>query len=157
MLIREQPHQEKAFTYYYSLGEKRNYRKVAKEFDVSPSTVKLWGRSFRWKERLRERDLEVARQMASRVIGNEINHRERNLQIVHMALVQLAKAVADGQVRMSLGDLDKLIRLESFLRDGPDSRQEIICRDLRDKLDEELWEEIREDEEALKRLKAEFD
>jgi hypothetical protein len=31
MLVREQPHQEKAFTYYYSLGEKRNYVMVAKE------------------------------------------------------------------------------------------------------------------------------
>ena len=60
--------------------------------------------------------------MASRVISNEVNHRERNLQIVHMALVQLAKAVADGQVRMGLGDLDRLIRLEAFLRDEPDSR-----------------------------------
>ena len=89
--------------------------------------------------------------MASRVISNEVNHRERNLQIVHMALVQLAKAVADGQVRMSLGDLDKLVRLESFLRDGPDNRQEIICRDLQDKSDEELEEEIRECEEVLKK------
>jgi hypothetical protein len=153
MLVREQPHQEKAFEFYYGLGEKRNYEKVAKEFNVSPSTVKLWGRSFRWKERLRERDLEVARQMASRVISNEINHRERNLQIVHMALVQLAKAVADGQVRMSLGDLDKLVRLESFLRDEPDSRQEIISLGQRNKSDEELWEEIREDEEMLRRAK----
>ena len=52
--------------------------------------------------------------------------------------------------------LDKLVRLESFLRDGPDSRQEIICRDLRDKSDEELCKEIREDEEMLKKLEAEM-
>ncbi len=94
--------------------------------------------------------------MASRVISDEVNHRDRNLQIVHMALVQLARAVADGQVRTSLGDLDKLIRLESFLRDGPDSRQEIVSREIENKSDEQLEEMIREDQEALKRLKAEM-
>ncbi len=106
---------------------------MAKEFTVSPSTVKLWGKSLRWKQRLRERDLHVAREVASRTLADEVNHRERNLQIVHMALVQLAKAVADGQVKMALGDLDRLIRLESFLRDEPDSRQEIVVADLRNK------------------------
>ncbi len=53
-LAKEQPHHEKAFEYYYGLGEKRSYNKVAKEFNVSVSTVKLWGKSLRWKERLKE-------------------------------------------------------------------------------------------------------
>ena len=149
-LVREQPHQEKAFEYYYALGEKRNYQKVAAEFNVSSSTVKLWGKSFRWKQRLKDRDLEIARQIASRTISDEVNHRERNLQIVHMALVQLAKAVADGHVKMALGDLDKLIRLESFLRDEPDSRQEIVVADLRNKSAEQLQEMIREELKLLK-------
>ncbi len=51
-LVKEQPHHEKAFEYYYGLGEKRSYEKVAKEFKVSPSTVKLLGKSLRWQERL---------------------------------------------------------------------------------------------------------
>jgi hypothetical protein len=57
---------------------------------------------------------------------------------------------------MSLGDLDKLIRLESFLRDGPDSRREIVSRSLENKSDEQLDEMIREDVEALKKLEAEM-
>ena len=35
--------------------------------------------------------------------------------------MQLAKAIADGRVKMTLGDLDKLIRLEEFLADEPDN------------------------------------
>ena len=154
-LVREQTHHEKAFEYYYALGEKRSYDKVAKEFNVSPSTVKLWGKSLRWKERLKERDLQVARKVANRTLADEVSHRERNLQIVHMALVQLAKAVADGQVKMALGDLDRLIRLESFLRDEPDSRQEVVFGDLRDKSREELREMIQQEMEVLKELGAE--
>ncbi len=152
LLTTEQPHHERAFEYYYALGEKRSYEKVATEFGVSLSTVKLWGKSFRWKERIRERDIEVARQMASRTIGEEVSHRERNLQIVHMALVQLAKAVADGHVKMTLGDLDRLIRLESFLRDEPDSRQEVVFPDLKDKSEAELREMMREEMEVLNEL-----
>ncbi len=151
-LVREQPHHEKAFEHYYALGEKRSYDKVAKEFSVSPSTVKLWGTSLRWKQRLKERDLQVAREVAGRTLADEVSHRERNLQIVHMALVQLARAVADGEVKMSLGDLDKLIRLESFLRDEPDSRQEVVFGDLRNKSREELREMVREEMEVLNEL-----
>ena len=154
VLVREQAHHEKAFEYYYSLVEKRNYQKVAVEFNVSQSTVKLWGKSFRWKHRLKERDIEVARRMASRTLSDEVNHRERNLQIVHMALVQLAKAVADGQVKMNLGDLDRLIRLESFLRDEPDSRQELVFGDLRDKSAEELRQMMRDEMKLLKELQG---
>ncbi len=151
-LVREQLHHEKAFEHYYALGEKRSYDKVAREFNVSPSTVKLWGKSLRWKERLKERDLQVARELAGRTISDEVNHRERNLQIVHMALVQLAKAVANGQVKMALGDLDRLIRLESFLRDDPDSRQEIVIADLNNKSNEELREMIRQEMDVLNEL-----
>ena len=154
LLEREQPHHERAFEYYYALGEKRSYGKVAEKFGASLSAVKLWGKSFRWKQRVRERDLEVVRQMASRTLSDEVNHRERNLQIVHMALVQLAKAVADGRVKMNLGDLDRLIRLESFLRDEPDSRQEVVFGDLRNKSTEELREMIRQEMETLKELEA---
>ncbi len=153
-LVREQPHHEKAFEYYYSLGEKRSYEKVAREFNVSVSTVKLWGKSLRWKQRLKERDLQVAREVAGRTLADEVSHRERNLQIVHMALVQLARAVADGQVKMAVADLDKLIRLESFLRDEPDSRQEVVFGDLRNKSREELREMVRQEMEALKQLEA---
>lgn len=154
LLVAEQAHHEKAFEYYYGLAEKRNYQKVAAEFNVSISSVKLWGKSFRWKLRLKERDIEVARRMATRTLGDEVNHRERNLQIVHMALVQLAKAVADGQLKMNLGDLDRLIRLESFLRDEPDSRKEVVFGDLRNKSTEELREMVREEMEMFKELQG---
>ena len=62
----------------------------------------------------------------------------------------VAKAIVDGEVKMTLSDLDKLIRLESFLRDEPDSRQEIIIADLRNKSNEELREMIREETRLLK-------
>ena len=153
-LVKEQPHHERAFEYYYELGEKRSYDRVTAEFSVSLSTVKLWGQSFKWKNRVKDRDIQIAREMAYRTLGDEVNHRERNLKIVQMSLVQLARAIVDGEVKMALGDLDKLIRLESFLRDEPDSRQEIIIADLRNKSNEELREMIRREIDVLNELGA---
>ena len=69
-------------------------------------------------------------------------------------MVKLARAIADGDIKMSVGDLDKMIRLESFLRDGADSRQEIVVADLRSKSPEELREMIREEMETLKEFEA---
>jgi hypothetical protein len=89
----------------------------------------------------------LAREVASRTISKEMNHRERNLQVV-----QLAKAIAEGNVKMTLADLDKLIRLEAFLSDEPDSRQEIVIGDLRGKSTEELREMMREEIQVLKEL-----
>ena len=152
ILNKEQAHQEKAFEYYLALREQRSYEKVSKKFGVGLSTVKLWGKSFNWKERIKKRDLQVAREMANRALNDEVTRRERSLQIVQMALVHLAKAIAEGKVKMTLADLDKLIRLEAFLSDQPDSRQEVVFADLKNKSTEELRAMMRQEIETLKEL-----
>ncbi|MCP4582097.1 MAG: hypothetical protein GY839_10795 [candidate division Zixibacteria bacterium] len=154
-IIKEQEHHKKAFEYYYSLGEKRSHQKVATKMKVSLSSVKLWGAQFNWKGRVQQREAEVARIMATKAISNEVNNRTRNLQIVQMALVQLAKAIAEGKVKMTLADLDRLVRLESFLTDGYDSRKEILVHGITDKSNDELKKLIQNEIQMLKEL--EFD
>jgi hypothetical protein len=85
---------------------------VAKQLDVSPCTVKLWSRSFGWRERIAERETAPARRLADRTRKSEVNEAERNRKIVEMAIVRLAKAIAEGTVCMGLGDLERLIRLQ---------------------------------------------
>lgn len=150
----ERDHQKLAFEHYYALGPKRSYKRVADKFKVAPSTVKSWGRSFDWRGRIAERDAQVAREVATRTLNDEVSLRKRSLQIVQMSIVQLAKSIAQGKVRMTLGDLDKLIRLEAFLTDQPDSRQEIIFGDLKNKSRQELREMMRAEMETLKELES---
>jgi len=71
---------------------------------------------------------------------------------VHLALVQLAKAIAEGDLRLTLSDLDKLIRLEAFLSDEPESRHELVVSDLGDKSDSELREIVKQELETLRRI-----
>ncbi len=142
LLVKEQPHHIRAFEHYYALGEQRSYERVAEEFQVAASTVKLWARSFGWQDRVRRRDIEIAREVADRTVTGEVDRRERSLQIVHMALVQLAKAIAEGDIRMTLSDLDKLVRLEAFLSDEPESRHELVVSELRGMSDRDLREMV---------------
>lgn len=118
-LINEQGHHQKAFECYVALGEKRSFKQVAKQAGVSLSTIKLWSRSFGWRQRIRERDAQIARRVADQTLQSDIDEQDRNKRIVRMALVRLAKAIADGKVRMQLSDLDRLIRLQSYIEGPP--------------------------------------
>jgi transposase len=121
--VKEQEHQTKAFEFYYGLGEGRSYGLVAREFGVSPATVKVWGKAFGWRERCRERDAQAARAMAERSLEENVEGLARNRKIVKMGLLQVAKAVAEGKVKVTMADLDRLVRLEEYLREegGPES------------------------------------
>jgi transposase len=146
--MKEREHHKKAFEFYYALGEARSYRKVAEEFEVSLGTVKLWGRSFGWKASIRERDAEVARAMADRSMKEGIERSVRNSKIIEMGLVQVAKAIAEGKVKMTVSDLDRLIRLEEYLREeaqGPVHKRIIVTwKDPKDVDDDENEDEFGE-------------
>lgn len=114
----EHDRHKRAFETYYAQGGSRSHDRVAKELSVSLATVKAWSRSFGWQRRVDERDAQVAREVADRSLQSGVDETERNLKIVRVALMKLAKGIADGKVKMQLGDLDRLIRLETFLRDG---------------------------------------
>ena len=73
-----------------------------------------------------------------------------------MAILQLAKAVAEGQIKLTLADLDRLIRLEAYLCDEPESRQEVIVHDLQSRKDDELREMIAQEVTLLREI-ADFE
>ncbi|MFH1220080.1 MAG: hypothetical protein V1694_06460 [Candidatus Eisenbacteria bacterium] len=58
-----------------------------------------------------------AGQVAERSMKDGIERGVRNLKIIEMGLLQVAKAIADGKVKPTVSDLDRLIRLEEFLRE----------------------------------------
>jgi transposase len=136
--MNENEKHERAFEAYYAQGPKRSLSKVADELGVSRSAVKNWSRAFGWAERTAERDKAIATAAADRSIQVGVESTLRNRQIVQMGLVQIARQIAEGTVRATISDLDRLIRLEAFLEGKADSRQEIIARDLAGKSTDEL-------------------
>lgn len=111
----EREHQQRAFELYYSQGGKRSLDRVAKELGVAVATVKSWSRQFQWSKRLAERDAAIARQVADQTIKSGVDELGRNKKIVQLALIKVAKAINSDKVKVQIGDLDRLIRLQSFL------------------------------------------
>jgi len=106
---------QQAFEVYAASGPKRTYKQVADQMGVSDRTVRHWAKQEKWRQRLGERAAQAARQLADQTLQSSVEELSRNEKIVQLALVRLAKSIANGQVRMQLGDLDRLIRLQAFL------------------------------------------
>ena len=113
--LREQEHHRKAFELYASQGHGHSYEKVAEALDVWVVSVKQWGRTYGFRRRVQERELETARQIADRTLQTTITDQERYHKIVRMAVTKLVKAIAEDRVKLQAADLDPLIRLEDYL------------------------------------------
>ncbi|MDP3939890.1 MAG: hypothetical protein Q8R92_17365 [Deltaproteobacteria bacterium] len=151
-LREENAKHKRAFEAYYALGPGRRYAAVAKDIGVSLPTVKLWGRRFGWQARVQERDLDVARAAADRTFSGEREATRQQIQLVRMALFRAAKAIAEGQVGFTVADIDRLIRLERFLMNEPDSRTEHVVGDLSGRSREELEAMLADEVKLLRRL-----
>ena len=150
--MRETARHQTAFEIYFGLGPGRSLGTVAAKLSVSAAAVKNWSREFSWQTRLEEREQAVAHVVEKKSMRTEVDRRTRNERIVEAGIVAAARAIADGKIRPTLADLDRLVRLESFLQGEPDSRTELIERDLRGKTTGELRELVRTELQQLRDL-----
>jgi len=151
----ENEKQERAFEHYAAMQGRRSLTKLAKRLGVSTSTVKAWSREFNWKERVAERDRDIATVVRTRSGNTEVESHVRNRQFVQLALVTTARQIGEGKIKATMADLDRLIRLERFLEGEVESRHEIVARELAGKSTEELRQMLRNEVEELKRLTGE--
>lgn len=110
--------QFQAFEFYAS-GPRATYQVVARETGVSVRTIKSWARKYSWKQRIQAREAGMASQLAGRGLAQGVEETERNLKIVRLAIGRVAKAISDEQVKMSMTDLESLIRMEEHLLGKP--------------------------------------
>lgn len=124
--MRESERQIEAFKYYVSLGWKRSYARVARDFNVHLRTVERWGRTFNWVQRAAT----LAQRDASAADGLDVK------RIVRAALATfvdwLDQKQQEGQPACaSVGELEKLVKLDLLLsgsEDGDLEKKEIILR-----------------------------
>jgi hypothetical protein len=114
LLRTEQEHHRLAFERYYEMGAGRSYEAVAQAIAVSAATVKLWGRSFSWLARVRERDNKAAAQIAEQTAADHIHATNRNLKIVRAGIIHIARDVAEGNLKQ-IRELRNLVHLEEHL------------------------------------------
>jgi hypothetical protein len=106
---------QQAFEVYAASGPKRTYRHVADQMGVSERTVRHWAKQGKWRQRLEEREDQAARQISGRSMQSTLAERDRDLKIVRMAKMKLARDIAEGKVKGRVPDLETLIRFEGEL------------------------------------------
>ena len=109
----ETKRQKAAFEYYYELGKDRTYGKVCDKFGVSRAAVKVWSDKYMWKERVEERDAEIARGMKEKDEDSFIAEMEGNRKIIRAAMAEFIKKLKEGKVEVEkVRDAVNLLKLD---------------------------------------------
>lgn len=119
---------QQAFEYYYSLGHERSYPQVASEFTVSLTSIKKWAKTFKWQQRVQERDINNAQILEEKTDTKMVDARSKYLLVIQATLYHFMKALKSGNIRInSVKDLETLAKLELLLREGEaPSKDEIV-------------------------------
>lgn len=114
-MIETLKHKE-AYEFYYTLGDKRSYLLVARQFTVSTTSVKKWAVAFNWQRRILERDRELGQRLEKVTNKSIVEEKARLLSVVKGSLNKFIERLKSGAiVPNSIADLDRLVKLYLLL------------------------------------------
>lgn len=126
---RETLRHKEAFEYYLYLGAERNLQKVSEKYKVSLPTVKKWSHNFGWKNRIVEREQELAERFKKENEDEITQIKRQNLTIIRGFKSKLVNALNRGKVKpKTTKDLERIVKLEALVMGEPTERPEIIDR-----------------------------
>lgn len=116
-LSKENSLQKEAFELYYHMGDKRSLRAVAEKIERTERTVADWSRAFSWVDRVKQREIEDAKNMG----GNALNSQTTDVKTRYRILMNnlIAKAsqkIAKGELGIrNVQDLERVVKLDLLL------------------------------------------
>lgn len=125
--MKETLRHREAFEFYYSLGSKRNCRKVAVEFQVSERSVYNWSKWLNWQCRVEERDMKNAKKIEKKTDDTIVEARTKYITIIRETLHKYESALQSGDIKInSVADLERLAKLEMDLREDEVAEEDKI-------------------------------
>lgn len=116
-LSKENNLQKEAFEMYYYMGDRRSLRAVAENIDRTERTVAGWSRAFSWVDRVKQREIEDARNMG----GNALNAKTTDIKTRYRILMnnlidKASRQIAEGElVIKNVQDLERVVKLDLLL------------------------------------------
>ena len=116
-LSKESSLQREAFELYYHLGEKRSLRQVAKEIERTERTVAGWSRTYNWVDRVKQREIEDAKNMG----GNALNAQTTDIKtryriLMNNLITKASQKIAKGELSIrNIQDLERVVKLDLLL------------------------------------------
>lgn len=127
--IKENNEQSQAFKVYYKFGVDRSYAKIALQFKKSLSTIEKWGRTYNWQERVEDLEKEVKRKTHEKaIVEQELDYKQRNLRVLKRIILEGAKGLQDGTLKITPKILLEAMREEERMRTGIDTTVQINHR-----------------------------
>lgn len=118
---RESLRMQRAFTYYFNLGHRRDLKQVAKKFHVSVRTVERLSAEFNWETRLVEWNNRIAEEAARKAIKEIADTRQAYHQIIQAGIERFYAALTEIDkegnpvMRITVSDFCKLVSLDLAL------------------------------------------
>lgn len=116
-LSKENNLQKEAFELYYHMDDKRSLRAVAEKIDRTERTVAGWSRSYNWVDRVKQREIEDARNLGGNALNSQTTDVKTRYRILMNNLIAKAsKNIAEGKLAIrNVQDLEKVVKLDLLL------------------------------------------
>lgn len=116
-LSKENNLQKEAFELYYHMGDKRSLRAVAEKIERTERTVAGWSRSYNWVDRVKQREIEDARNMGGNALNSQTTDVKTRYRILMNNLIAKAsKSITEGKLAVrNVQDLERVVKLDLLL------------------------------------------
>ncbi len=127
-LSKENKLQREAFEIYYQLGDKRSLKAVAEKVGRTERTVAGWSRAFSWVDRVKQREIEDAKNNA--LSNNALNSQTTDVKtryriMINNLMAQASKKIATGELKIrNVQDLERAVKLDLLLMGEATDRQD---------------------------------
>tara|TARA_R100000808_G_C2115447_1_gene128232 strand:- start:451 stop:1059 length:609 start_codon:yes stop_codon:yes gene_type:complete len=107
-----------AFNFYYSMGSRRSYKKVAEMFNVDVALVKQWASDLNWRMRVTETDMDMRRKVNNELMGELQSIKVKYKRMILNLLDTAFDDILEGDLKVSsIADLERIVKL-NLLIDG---------------------------------------
>lgn len=127
-LSKENKLQREAFEIYYQLGDKRSLRAVSEKVGRTERTVAGWSRAYSWVDRVKQREIEDARNEA--LSSNALNAQTTDIKtryriMINNLMAQASRKIASGELKIrNVQDLERAVKLDLLLMGEATDRQD---------------------------------
>ena len=99
------------------MGENRSLRKVAERVDRTERTVAGWSREFNWVDRVKQREIEDAKNMGGNALNAQTTDVKTRYRILMNNLISKAsEKIARGELSIrNIQDLERVVKLDLLL------------------------------------------
>lgn len=127
-LSKENNLQREAFEIYYQLGDKRSLRAVADQVGRTERTIAGWSRAFSWVDRVKQREIEDARNnaLSSSALNSQTTDVKTRYRImINNLMAHASKKIALGELKIrNVQDFERVVKLDLLLMGEATDRQD---------------------------------